>query len=177
MTGKEHLAFGIASSAILALAMYDPNSIYFTHPFVLTATAAIGSVLPDIDTPESAISQRFPVLSAIASKCMKHRTYTHDLAFWSILGILICLKYPILLGLFIGYLGHLLLDGMTVNGISFFYLFYKKPIHLIPKWMRFKSSSITAGCITTFMIALLFACGKYFAGNLILQNIRAIIFG
>lgn len=172
MRGREHLVFGITTSATLALAMYSPDSVYFAHPAIFTGLAAVGSLFPDIDHPDSTISRKCRLLSNVVSLFIKsHRTYTHDLALILPIAILLSTHYPIILGFFFGYIGHLIMDLLTVSGLPFFYLFQKKSIHITPKWARFKSGSVVAMLFTYLLSGGVLAAGYYFTNGTILDTL------
>lgn len=161
MTGKTHLLFGLTTGAATALVFYNPESAYFAHPFLFTSLAVVGSLAPDLDTPESLLSKQLSLFSKILCSFCKHRTYTHDVVLWTVVGIVLSHFYPLLFGFFLGYWGHLLLDSMTINGIPWLYFLHRNEyyrtlkhgtIHFFPVFMRFHSSSIWA--IVTAVITL-----------------------
>lgn len=166
MLGRQHLIYGVSTATALAFAFLDSDIIYFQNSGFLIAGAAIGSLLPDIDTPKSTIGHICPIISLLFSKIMKHRTYTHDLAIWIPVAFFLTMRYPVLFGLFFGYLSHLFLDGFTTGGIPLFYFFHKNPIHLLPRFMRFHADSLIAK-ITTVVITI--------ANIAIINNISPIL--
>lgn len=153
MNRNEHVAFGIATSVIFSIACYNPEVEMLAHPAIIVTEALIGSLLPDIDHTGSTIGNILPVTSQIVSK-VGHRTYTHDIALAFVLASIITFFNPLFLGLWIGYFSHLFLDAMTVDGIRFFYLFNKKKVYILPKFVRFKASSKTAVFATWLSIFL-----------------------
>ena len=109
-----------------------------------------------------------------------HRTYTHDIVLWSLISVFILMRYPMLSGVVFGYMGHLFLDSFTNTGIPWLYFFHRKKareldrrhiysnrtfgegyIHLTPKGLRVKSSSIGAKVITAILV-IMFAAGIYY---------------
>lgn len=176
MRGKEHLAFGIATSMTVALAAYDPSSAYFAHPLLFTAMGALGSVIPDIDHPDSLISQKLQLISNIITLFVNHRTYTHDIALVLPLAIYLTMQCPLVFaGFFFGYLGHLFLDLLTVQGLPFLYLFNKKNIHITPKWARFKASSGVAVFVTYLGIIGTLAAGYYLTDGAVVQTLLNLL--
>lgn len=174
MTGKTHLLFGAATATVTSLAFYNPESAYFAAPTVFILTAALGSLVPDLDTPESTISRKLPILSQLICLFCKHRTLTHDAVIWGVLGALISMKYPVMLGFFFGYWGHLLLDSMTVQGIPWLYFLHKKAIyrtlpngviHFFPTFLRFQSGSIPATVCTILTFILFTFVVNMLSGN------------
>ena len=102
----------------------------------------LGSILPDIDHPNSFISKKARITSFFASKAFKHRTTTHsllvNLVFYTLLSSLICrfdlpLKYCLikfLNSLGIGIVSHILLDMLTVGGVAILYPITSKRYNL-----------------------------------------------
>lgn len=96
MTGKTHLAVGLLVAVSL--------------PGVAPAEAictAVGSLLPDIDSPTSTLGRMIPVLPHLIG----HRTWPHTI--WFLAG----------LGFFFPWLGlriltHLILDAPTKDGLT-----------------------------------------------------------
>lgn len=107
MLGKTHLAYGVAIGV----------SVCYKDPFVI-GFASLGSLLPDIDYPESLLGRIIPVIP----KVIPHRTITH--ALWIPLVLTgVYLYYPsiYLLSLILGYIGHLIQDSFTKDGVKWFY--------------------------------------------------------
>lgn len=94
MTGATHLAAGV----LLGVAA--------TGDLTATIGVAIGSLLPDIDSPKSIVGRYIPILPRL----IKHRTWTHSL--WMVIALF--LLWP---PLGIGVLSHLLLDSVTKDGV------------------------------------------------------------
>lgn len=88
------------------------------EPAMLTA-AGIGSLLPDIDHPDSWFGRRFRYVSVPLAMVIGHRGITH-----SLLALALCLAGLALLGrhavaapVLVGYLSHLVCDSLTVGGV------------------------------------------------------------
>ena len=115
MLAKTHLAFGIFIGLILA-PFLNTGSIWIFMGLVM-----IGSLLPDIDQPNSTISNKIPILPRIINLLSKHRGIFHSV-FFALIAFIISI-YLIdkvyASAIFIGYFSHLLSDGMTKNGINF----------------------------------------------------------
>lgn len=104
--------------------------------------AALGSLLPDLDHPNSRIGRRLPSLSKITYNAFGHRGFTHTLFALILfvtglffLGKIIpnefMLLYPsLVIGLASGYASHLLLDALTMSGIPLLYPIVKRPFRL-----------------------------------------------
>lgn len=96
MTGTTHFAVAILAAAAL-------------HPFELPTMAgiAVGGILPDIDSRHSTLGRLVPIVPDL----IKHRTWTHTLWLAVLLGVL----WP---PLGLGCILHILMDSITVDGIS-----------------------------------------------------------
>lgn len=85
----------------------------------------LGSLLPDIDHPQSYIGRRLWILSAPINKLFGHRGFTHSILSLTILGIVTApwwLVNPLFFGGFLlGYFSHLLGDMCTISGVPLFY--------------------------------------------------------
>ena len=153
MLVREHVTFGVVVGASVS-ACFMPKSMI---PIVIIE-AFTGSMLPDIDQPESTIGKIFFPFSWIIYKAFGHRRLIHDIMVWIPLAILLSFYFPALVGISIGYLSHLFLDSFTIDGTPCGVLFYKKNksareqnLHLLPKRLRFKSSSKTAVYFTLLL--------------------------
>lgn len=102
----------------------------------LTISAVIfGALLPDIDTPKSAIGLTLYPISALLRRRFKHRTITHSLLMLPLLLIPMLLSFNLGASLMIGYVSHLFSDTMTKTGVPL--LYPKKSIFVFPgneKW-------------------------------------------
>ena len=86
----------------------------------------LGTVLPDIDAPNSKAKKRLGILGIF----VKHRGIFHSLLIPIIVGLILFDQIGLLYGFafFLGYVVHLILDSMTKTGIAFLYPFTKKKI-------------------------------------------------
>lgn len=105
----------------------------------------IGALFPDIDQRKSSISKMYPFLSKhLGSRC-KHRGFTHS---FLCLFIIFCISYEIIYissgniilisicsGFIFGYISHLVLDFLTIEGIEL----------LFPWKTNFKIAKIKTG--------------------------------
>lgn len=115
MQGKTHIIGGVAFG--LAWASYTG-----TDPILLTASSALGAVIPDICHTGSKIGKKLPALSFVVSKVFGHRTFTHSLCFlvgaaWLMSNLPI--ERSIAIGIIVGMFSHMVLDACTKNGIKF----------------------------------------------------------
>ena len=121
--------------------MMSPNHIY--GGFILTATVAsicgenilaspyaiavcvVSSLAPDIDNPRAPIGFILLPLSKWLNRKYGHRTITHTALalFLSTFVCYVCNFYTLIW--FLGYLIHLVLDMVTLQGVPLFYPFYK----------------------------------------------------
>lgn len=170
MTGREHLVFGLASSATaVAVGTQLGLPLLEEHPVILISFATIGALLPDADTTESLAGRILYPIAYFINKIFGHRTITHDVLVMLPLFLLsIFLNNPIFFGIMFGVMSHLFLDGLTKQGIAFFYLknkeymsedFYSKYhhkgyIHLLPKFLRCKSGGFMSIFETYALCAL-----------------------
>lgn len=172
MNYREHKTGGICAGVAMSAMLFadNPNLLSLVSSAILITGASIGCVLPDIDSATSKISKKplFKPLSKVIRKRFGHRGATHSLILsLLILSLLICSSYMFrgvaffiysnfIIGLACGYLSHLFLDFITIEGIPLFYPFYNKKYHIA----KFKGSEhetiVTALCLvlTGFYIYL-----------------------
>lgn len=125
MKYKTHIAFSTLAGVCVAKFLDIP----FQTDYVIGL--AVGSLLPDIDHPKSYIGKKLSKTSRIMSKTVGHRGLTHSLPFWLCLFTLgFFMKENVFLGLWIGYLFHIVGDLLTVAGVPLFYPFSKARIKL-----------------------------------------------
>lgn len=138
MTAPTHITFGILSYFVTAAAMQWPVTTG------AVATAAFGSLLPDIDLPTSAVGRPLFPIARVINEQLGHRTLTH-----SIVGILllVLILLPLFLlaplifwALLIGYFSHLLIDTENKAGIELLY-----PSQLRAWFFRDERYRITVG--------------------------------
>ena len=140
---------------------------------LITISSIIGSYIPDIDEPNSKIGKRIRLLSKILKFIFKHRGIIHT-PFFGIL-LMLGIRYGlasfvppeylknILLGFFVGYASHLLLDTITSRGIMWLW-----PIST--KYISTQSELFVQFLIMTS--ALVYFYFKYDLLNLILQSLK-----
>jgi inner membrane protein len=174
MTWRTHLTAGVLFTVPLVLLMGDGMA-----PALLGAM--FGSLLPDLDAYESRLGnykvgkvKPFKPVSKTLFYLLGHRGVLHSLFGTALLGA-ICLLSIILLipsidsetllllvssviGLLLGYLSHLFMDGCTLMGIPLWWP-DKKRVHFLPKGYRFTTGSSAEftlfwvlGTITVFLL-------------------------
>ena len=94
--------------------------------------AALGALLPDIDHPKSWVGKRLALISLPLATLIGHRGVSHSLLAVAVLAIFLGMAGPSHLAapLAVGYLSHLLADGLTLSGVPLFWPF--KRTHGIP---------------------------------------------
>lgn len=108
MLWRTHLVMGLGAGYLVA--GFEP---------VLLAAAGVGSLLPDLDHPNSWIGNKIPVLPTMTRVVLGHRGALHSLAATLALGIFIGLVWGKELGTAVaaGYLAHLAGDLFTKSGV------------------------------------------------------------
>jgi inner membrane protein len=126
---KQHLLFGVFCSGVGDFVIQNLSTgLSSIETVVYLGAATFGSLLPDIDHPNSFLGRRiwgwlipYHERQDIARKI--HRKFTHSLAF--IIGIAVVASltgYPVVaLGLTVGMVSHLLGDMMTPSGVPLLY--------------------------------------------------------
>jgi len=124
MLGRTHLAFGFLTALIMK------NIVPTGNIFIFFSMVLLGSLLPDIDSPKSKIVNKFPWLLKPVSAVTKHRGVFHSLILAIPISALVFyfISKPYGIALFIGYFSHLLIDGLTQEGVNFLHPFSK--LHL-----------------------------------------------
>lgn len=134
MTGKTHVACGTTALLVLNLNQslyvpYVPNRVLYA---VGLATVGLGSLLPDIDIPDSKLGHMVPLIS----KHLTHRGITHTLLFPLILfyGTILCMNNMIigglLFGLFFGWIFHIFADLFNRKGVPLLWPLMTQHFHV-----------------------------------------------
>lgn len=124
MLKSTHIAFAIALGAFSTKFINIP--IDQTGELTLYGSGLVlGSLIPDIDHPNSAVSRKVPIVPGIISSLFGHRTFFHSLLFVALVaaGLFSFIPFMLYLGFLIGIVSHLIGDMMTVRGIKLFYPF------------------------------------------------------
>ena len=110
MMGRTHIAIGAAAGAFSIPMAPD------IWPLLIGAAVA-GSILPDIDHPQSKLGRRCRPISDIINKVCGHRGGTHSLLFFAVLTIAaVFLHTPLGLAFGYGILSHLAADTISYSG-------------------------------------------------------------
>jgi len=114
MLTRTHLAFGFLTALIIK------NIIPTGNVYIFFGLVLLGAVLPDIDSPNSFISNKLFLLKPF-TLLTKHRGIFHSLIGALILPGLVFYLISRTYGfaLFLGYVSHLLIDGLTLEGVNF----------------------------------------------------------
>lgn len=131
MQGKIHYTLGTVSGAYVGYTAYgaSPQCLFFF------LGASIGSLLPDIDTPNSRIGKNIPIISFFIKLFLKHRGLLHTplcgIIFSILVGFLPVVGMYMGLGLFLGYMLHLVQDTFTQQGISWAFPISNRKFHIL----------------------------------------------
>ena len=151
MTGKTHLAAGLLCGEAIVLTQ---NITRVSEVAFVIAAAAVGSLLPDIDHPQSmmATSNRTTrTVSSVVSSVTQHRGFTHTLAFSVLMWFLAmrlaahldAISNYVVMSLTIGLFSHLFLDTLNEKGVMWFWPVYRKHIHV----MKIRTGSSVEGLL------------------------------
>lgn len=169
MEGRTHVLG--AEAACLGLTVpgiYRPETLVAAGGFFIAA--GIGALLPDIDTKHSTVSNEHRVTSFFTRLFFTHRGFTHSLLACGILyvlGMILTGFFPVLPvvnGLALGVLSHILLDMLNPMGVCLFFPWKKK---------------ISVGKIRTggLFEKLFFLCLVVLCGYLIFRMVQPYIAG
>jgi inner membrane protein len=115
MMGKTHIAIGITVGTLLS---YQYN-LDLSSQLGMVGAAALGSLLPDLDSPVSTLGKLLPINPL---RILHHRGPLHSaLILIALMGIYLSTGQLWQLGLFVGYASHLFADALTLKGIPLFY--------------------------------------------------------
>lgn len=135
MTGKTHLYTGgfIGGASIIlftSTGWVTPESCMF----FLIGTL-IGSIAPDIDHSHSTISKKLGVIPGIIVQYFfGHRGIVHSIAFGAGISMVPTIIVPSFgIGLFIGWLSHLLLDMFTPSGVAILWPYRRDRYAILPE--------------------------------------------
>ena len=119
MISVTHMSFGVLLTEFILTSLgIEPNT-------TTLALSGIGSLLPDIDTPKSALGRIFPFSKIIEHK-YGHRQITHSWIF-IVLSILFFSPFILFLGflkyagIIIGIISHIMIDMANPSGVPLFY--------------------------------------------------------
>jgi len=159
MMAPTHLAFGV----LLGTSSFALCGRSLHQDWPALGCTLLGSLLPDIDSPKSALGRLLPFVSVPLEQRFGHRTLTHSLLALAGLGLLLLplafLRPGAYCALLLGYLSHLLADCATQSGVP---LFYPSPtVYVLPgnPRYRFHTGSLSEQGL---LLALLLLLGLVF---------------
>ena len=113
----------IATSVAGTMALTQYTNVNIDLSIGLLAGVIFGSLLPDIDEPQSKIGRKVPGVSHVIKMVFGHRGFTHTLLAAALFAYVL-LKFSnisIVQGIAIGYLLHIVGDCFSKYGMSFIY--------------------------------------------------------
>ncbi len=125
MNWKTHLAFGLFAG-LVSFRFFNMNWWQTSLFFVIVL---VGSLLPDIDKPESKVGRKVGVISKIINLLFGHRGITHSLWLWFGVFFILWISFRttswvwVAWAYFVGYGSHLISDSLTLMGINWFHPF------------------------------------------------------
>lgn len=116
MTGKTHLSFALLIFLIAYLIAG------FREYYITAGAILLGSLLPDIDSPDSFIGKTIPGIPKVINILFGHRGVFHSLIFLAICFLAaLFVSAQAAIALAVGMASHLLLDALTVDGVPLLY--------------------------------------------------------
>ncbi|MFC3040710.1 metal-dependent hydrolase [Virgibacillus xinjiangensis] len=130
------------------------SAVPFTFGYVIGIM--IGSLLPDIDEPQSFIGRRSFGVASVIKRTYGHRGITHSLFAWLIFSIVSCLIAPNFfgIGLSLGYLFHIIGDLFSVSGVPLYKPFTDERVKM-PRRLTYRTSSQKEKIILSIFLLLL----------------------
>lgn len=154
-----HVLFAVLSLKVLE------STLGFNAGAAAYAAAAIASILPDIDHPNSYIGKRALLLSETVYSAVGHRTLTHSLVGLVAAGVLSLFieastGLSVTIPFIVGHASHILSDMLNDAGVA---LLYPSPrrYHLLPESFRIRTSSAAE----TALAAIICACIGFMLGR------------
>ncbi len=115
---------------LLGLVVYLIFSPFFSagNELIFFLVLMLGSLLPDIDEEHSKINQWSGIVGKVVAKIFPHRGFLHSLLFFGILAGLISYFWQsaYAVALLLGYLAHIIGDGISLSGVRVFFPFRVK---------------------------------------------------
>ncbi|MCC7260972.1 MAG: metal-dependent hydrolase [Candidatus Latescibacteria bacterium] len=155
MRAPTHAAFGLLCAT--GAFAFCGRALYQDWPAL--GCALLGSLLPDLDSPQSALGRLLPVVSERIERRWGHRSVTHSLLVFLGLGVALLplglYRWTWYAALLIGYLSHLVADCATKTGAP---LFHPHPTQCVwPGADRFRihTGSLQEGLLLLVLLGLL----------------------
>lgn len=137
MKFQTHMATSVAGT----IALTQATDLTLTP--ILIAGVIVGSILPDIDEPNSKFGRMTPGVSHGIKLVFKHRGITHTLGASLLVATLLVyfwtqIPIGLAIGISLGYLFHVLGDALSVSGVPLLYPFtekrFKIPLYTTGGW-------------------------------------------
>ena len=124
MLFRTHLAFSFLAAMVLMQHVTVPNNITFLLVFLFF------SVMPDIDEYSSKISKGTKPISTLIQLIVRHRGIFHSIYVPLLISVVLAVFHQTVLALaaITGYLSHLFMDALSVQGIRPLAPIINKPI-------------------------------------------------
>ena len=140
MMMRTHLLFGV----LLALFFFP----HVTTPVIFVTLVVIASLLPDVDSMHSYVGRS--IFLRPLQWVMRHRGFLHSVTFAVFVSFILVLFIPVTsFPFFIGYVGHLLLDSFTIEGIRPWW----------PSKEEWKGSIVTGSSVESGIFYGMIVCG------------------
>ena len=167
MTGKAHVTLGMVTAISMCLIMDNTTSM---EDIGFIASTAIGAIFPDIDTRQSKISYKMPIVSFFTRLIVGHRGIIHTpiflittIAIGVISGIIVPVPHYVILGFSLGFILHLLQDSFTIRGIKWLYPIVDRYYSIIPLKNNFLGEIIfTVGIYICVIFLFVFFNPRFF---------------
>ena len=189
MQGHTHALFGVTTLAIAnhLAGFIQPHLIRGvpTGMVVCAGAALLGALLPDIDAEESTIKSELGLAGRMLGGGLslfgvRHRGLTHR----GIVALLVLAVGVVMGDLWgwpdagwafgLGWVSHVLADGLTVAGVPLLWPWKKKDFHLLPKPLRVRTGGPVEGLIFVMIVSGLFL-GVILTGNPIVDWPRYLL--
>jgi len=142
MIAKTHVVGGLLAGGIL---LTEASGFRVDNEALFLVSIAVGSLLPDIDHPQSVIARFIPIIGIPIGRLVSHRGFFHSLFGITVVFTLLGMALPgfkdsytlvngvdvwgiavLWHGLLIGYFLHIVCDMLTVSGVKILYPFHWK---------------------------------------------------
>ena len=93
------------------------------YPWIFLLVVLVASLVPDIDCYKSKVGRKLPIISHLINFIFGHRGLFHSLLIPFIVLVLAYAFGIVYFGwaFFVGFVGHLIADALTKEGVNFFY--------------------------------------------------------
>lgn len=158
MTGKQHIAIGVMASVLATSYATFGGEVSMQDLAVMNGGIILGSIIPDIDHPDSMVGRKFKLTSKLINRFFGgHRGMTHDVLWVVISAVLSCFFWAPWCGLLVGISLHIIADAFCVGGVPILWIFNRKPRYrILPKCYCCRCGSFYSYFLTTLMCAGLF---------------------